>query len=62
MLQYKILLKGLKFEDDEYQNIELIITGETDEEVDANITSAIYETRHKNMFYKMKYVSKDLIQ
>lgn len=62
MLQYKILLKGLKFNEEVYESIELIVSGETEDEVDANITSLIYETRLEHMFYKMKYVSKDLIQ
>lgn len=58
MLFYKIVLKGLKPGEDDYETIQLIIKGETDTEVENNIADAIYEIRNKHQYYKMRYVSK----
>ncbi len=58
MLTYTITLKGLKFNHDEYETLEIPVSAETEEEVDAMIASIIYETRIDHMYYKMKYVHK----
>ena len=58
MLVYNIILKGLKFNEDAYETIEVKIQASTEEEADALIADAIYEVRLKNLYYKMKYVSK----
>ncbi|EBS4516597.1 hypothetical protein DQT32_04210 [Salmonella enterica subsp. enterica serovar Braenderup] len=58
MLSYKIVLKGLKPGEDDYETIEVIIEGETDIEVENKIADAIYEVRNKHQYYKMRYVSK----
>lgn len=58
MVQYKVVLKGLKDGEDVYETIELNIEGETESDVDALIQDAIYQVRLDNMYYKMKYVSK----
>lgn len=62
MLEYNVLLKGLKPGEDVYESIHLVITGDTEEEVDAFITDAIYQVRLDSLYYKMKYISKDRIQ
>lgn len=58
MLSYDVVLKGLKDGEDVYETIELKIEAETEAEVDALISDAIYQVRLDNMYYKMKYVSK----
>lgn len=58
MLSYKIVLKGLKPGEDDYETMELIIEGSTEREVENNIADAIYEIRNKHQYYKMRYVSK----
>lgn len=58
MLEYSIVLKGLKPGEDDYETIERTVHAETEEEVDALISDLIYEVRLEYMYYKMKYVSK----
>ena len=58
MLVYKVLLKGLKFGEDLYEEIPITISAETEHEIDNLITDAIYTVRLDNRYYKMKYVSK----
>lgn len=58
MVKYKILLKGLKFGEDVYEVIPLVISAETEKEIDDLIVDAIYTVRLDNLYYKMKYVSK----
>jgi len=58
MLVYNVLLKGLKFGEDIYEEIPIQIRAETEQEVDALIADAIYTVRLDNLYYKMKYVSK----
>lgn len=58
MLYYKIILKGLKPGEDDYETISVVISGKTEEEVENNIADAIYEIRNKHQYYKMRYVSK----
>lgn len=62
MLTYKIILKGLKFGEDSFETIELFIHGDSEQHVDTLINEAIYEVRLNNLYYKMKYVSKVLVQ
>jgi len=58
MLVYNVLLKGLKFGEDVYEEIPIVIRAETEREVDDLIADAIYTVRLDNLYYKMKYVSK----
>lgn len=58
MLVYNVLLKGLKFGEDIYEEIPIQICAETEQEADALIADAIYTVRLDNLYYKMKYVSK----
>jgi hypothetical protein len=58
MLYYKIILKGLKPGEDDYETISVVISGKTEEEVENNIADEIYEIRNKHQYYKMRYVSK----
>lgn len=58
MLSYKIVLKGLKPGEDDYETVEVIIEAETDIEVEHKIADTIYEVRNKHQYYKMRYVSK----
>ncbi len=58
MLVYNVLLKGLKFGEDVYEEIPITICAETEQGVDDLISDAIYTVRLDNLYYKMKYVSK----
>jgi hypothetical protein len=58
MLVYNVILKGLKFGEDVYEEIPIQIQAETEREIDDLITDAIYKVRLDNLYYKMKYISK----
>ncbi|SOK58790.1 hypothetical protein [Yersinia phage fHe-Yen9-04] len=60
MLRYKITLKGLKPNAEEYITEILIVCASTEFEIEAFINDAIYELRNRNKYYQMKYISKEL--
>lgn len=62
MLQYKIVLKGLKPGEDVYCTETFIITGNTEQEIDDHVSDLIYEIRNLKSYYKMRYHSKDKVQ
>lgn len=59
MMQYKIILKGLKPNEDIYETIEVIISAQSEKEADFLIADTIYEIRNKHLYYKIKYVLKE---
>ena len=58
MIEYDVVLKGLKFNEDNYEVINVVVRAETEDEIDARIAELIYTIRLDNLYYKMKYVSK----
>jgi hypothetical protein len=57
MKQYQITLKGLKPGEDNYEESTHVISASTDEELQGNITSFIYEFRNIHQYYKIKYTN-----
>lgn len=61
-MQYQITLKGLKPGEDIYEESTHVISGSTDDELQANITAFIYEFRNKHQYYKIKYTNIKALQ
>lgn len=59
MHKVRITLKGLKPNSDVYEESSHIIEASTEDELEANITSFIYEYRNKHQYYKIKYTKKE---
>lgn len=57
----RVTLKGLKPNEDNYETHHAEITGLTDDDLDGNILSYIYEWRSLNGYYKVKYTNKEVI-
>ena len=54
--------KGLKPGEDIYEESTHVISGSTDDELQANITAFIYEFRNIHQYYKIKYTNIKALQ
>ena len=59
---YKIVLKGLMSGSEVWEVHTAYITAQPCDDIDGMILSHIYEWRSKAGYYKVKYVSKEVIQ
>lgn len=59
---YKIVLKGLKPNTDSYESKEIYLTVLSYEDIDMMVNDLIYSIRNTEKYYKIKYVSKELIR
>ncbi len=56
-MKVQITLKGLKPGEDNYEESQHIVEGHDFDDLQANITSFIYEFRNIHQYYKIKYTN-----
>lgn len=59
---YKIVLKGLKPNTDSYESKEIYLTVLSYENIDMMVNDLIYSIRNIEKYYKIKYVSKEIVR